>query len=56
MKCLVFFAGLLSPAIFYMSLSTFSVVSSSLGLTVVIALPLMEPLVKCGGEVDRAAG
>jgi len=38
------------------SLSTFSAVSSSLGLTTVIASPLMEPLVKFGGEVDRAVG
>jgi hypothetical protein len=55
LKPLVFFAGLSSPAIFCMTLSTFSAVSGLLGLAVVTASPLIRPSVEFGSKVDRAA-
>jgi hypothetical protein len=51
---MVFFAGLSSPAVSCMSLSTFSVVSGSPWLAAVITSPLTEPLVEFSGEGDRA--
>jgi hypothetical protein len=56
LKPLVFFAGLLSPAVSCTSLSTFSVVSGSPGLAAVIASPLTGLLVEFSSEDNRVAG